>query len=109
MFSYFGNHSTAVLGAEMVRSYDKFILECLGFYGITKDNVFEYRNRVFIDRTPAIYNEEHIIERDRYFIDNKYCFTIEKEITTNINSCRYVIGYDIQYRCVKDDDDGNRD
>lgn len=103
MFSYFNNYSAAILSNDIANNYSIFVLDCLKKYGITRENAQDYQNRVFIERVPSIYSEECTVERDRYFIDGKYCFTIEKEPSYDINNDGYISGYRFECRVVVDE------
>ena len=97
MFSFFENHTTAILSTEMAKRYYKFILMCLKPYGIAEDNVYEYRNRVFVERMPVIFTDKCNIERDHYFIDGEYRFTIKKKVSFGDDS------YKTEHRMVVDE------
>ena len=83
--------------------YDTFLEKCLEPWGITKENAYRFESRVRIDEeNPHIEGFETVIYQ-RFYIDNKYKFTVVFKQTTAASG-KYIGGVITTYEKVVEQD-----
>ena len=67
---------------NVAERYDAFLQECLKPYGITKENVLDYADRVRVDRYHPVTRKDdigmEILFYDEFFLDGQYIFSVKQ-------------------------------
>lgn len=67
---------------NVANQYDTFLQECFKSYGITEENISEYKDRITIDRLSpvATLDGSVIFTHDEFFLDGQPIFSVKQVI-----------------------------
>lgn len=79
------------------KRFDEFLLQCFESYGITRENVTGYSDRIHTEIYPDV---EHGTTYQRYSLDGAYLFTIV--IGSELEEKEWGFDYVQTYECVNE-------